>query len=356
MKVLPIMRAEIKPNRDDCRQKLADILPLPAPFTVYIEPTRFCNLKCSYCIHATRDDEYGPLNKLGYKLKHMPFKDGMKILDDLSQFPKGALKRIVFSGLGEPLANPRLPEIITAAVKKNMAERVELITNGLLLTKELSRKLIATGLTNTNISIQGLTAKKYKEVCGKEIAYEVFIENLQYLYSIRGNTRIYIKIIDFALENPEDKETFYEMFGEFTDKMFVEHLIQMQQSHEDIKNRVDAGRNFYGERIDTSRKVCSPSFYYLQVGCDLDVFPCPLPGLPKSLALGNARKRSLLDIWHGSDRFQHLKKMLTFQKNTIPTCAECVCYDAVSGSAEYLDDVAPKILGRLEKEQHEIRN
>ena len=51
--------AEIKPNYDTKRKKLADIIPLAQPFTVYIEQTKYCNFKCFYCIHSTRDEAGG---------------------------------------------------------------------------------------------------------------------------------------------------------------------------------------------------------------------------------------------------------------------------------------------------------
>jgi len=44
---------------------------------------------------------------------------------------------------------------------------------------------------------------------------------------------------------------------------------------------VDGTKNFYNEELDLNRKVCAQSFYFLQIGCDYDTFPCPVPGLPK---------------------------------------------------------------------------
>ena len=45
--------SQIKPNYDTNRQRLADIIPLEHPFTIYIEQTKYCNFKCYYCMHAT---------------------------------------------------------------------------------------------------------------------------------------------------------------------------------------------------------------------------------------------------------------------------------------------------------------
>lgn len=343
------MSAKIKPNRDENRQNLRDLIPLPAPFTVYIEQTRVCNIKCFYCIHATRDEKGGAFSELGYDIKHMPYDDGVKILNDLSEFPQGSIKRIVFSGLGEPLTNPCLPDFIKIASEKKIADRIEIITNGLLLTKELSEKIIASGVTNINISIQGISAEQYKTVCQRNIDFEKFIDNLKYLYSIRRNTKIYIKILDAALNSPDEKEKFYSLFGEMGDRLFVEHIIQMQQSHEDINELVDESLNFYGEQVDPKRNVCSTSFYFLQIGCDLDTFPCPVPGLPQTFSMGSAKKKSLLTIWNGAKRYSHLKTMLKLEKNSIEECRKCTCYNVVNDTSEYLDDVAPEILQRLER-------
>lgn len=341
------MAAEIKPNVDDNRQKLADIIPLPAPFTVYIEQTRYCNLKCFYCIHSTRDDENGDFKRLGYELKHMPEEDYLKVIHDLQEFPQGTIKRIVFSGLGEPTANPLLPKFVKIAVDSKISDRVEVITNGLLLNEKMIDELIETKLTNINISIQGLTSEKYEKICGKKIDYEKFLTTLQYLYKNKKNTRIYIKIIDEALDNKEDEKVFYERFSPMADRIYVEHMTQMQQSHNSIKDKVDGTRNFYGQPVNGHRQVCAPAFYYLQVGCDLNIFPCPLPGLTKNIVIGNAKQNSLKEIWNGQRRKNILKNLLKFQKDKIIDCRECTCYDAVNDPNEYLDDAAEEILERI---------
>lgn len=63
--------AEIKPNYDTKRKKLAEIIPLAHPFTVYIEQTKYCNFKCFYCIHSTRDEADGEFRALGHRMQHI---------------------------------------------------------------------------------------------------------------------------------------------------------------------------------------------------------------------------------------------------------------------------------------------
>jgi len=163
--------AEIKPNYDTKRKKLAEVIPLAAPFTVYIEQTKYCNFKCFYCIHSTRDEADGEFRALGHRMQHMDEVFFEKIIRELKEFPQDGIKRIVFSGLGEPLMNPRLPDYVRMTVEAGIAGRVEVITNGLLLTPEKSRALVAAGITNINISVQGLDAAGYEKTWGIRIAF-----------------------------------------------------------------------------------------------------------------------------------------------------------------------------------------
>ena len=221
--------AEIKPYYDTNRKKLADIIPLAQPFTVYIEQTKYCNFKCFYCIHSTRDDESGEFQKLGHRMMHMDEAYFDKIVRDLKEFPEGGIKRIVFSGLGEPLTNPLLPTFVKKIVDADIAGRVEVITNGLLLTPEKSDALVAAGITNINISVQGLDAAGYEKTCGVRIDFETYLENLRYLFAHKKNTAIYIKAIDATVPTEEEKKTFLELFSPMADRIFIEHLVVMQQ-------------------------------------------------------------------------------------------------------------------------------
>ena len=336
--------AEIKPNYDTKRKKLAEVIPLAAPFTVYIEQTKYCNFKCFYCIHSTRDEADGEFRALGHRMQHMDEVFFEKIIRELKEFPQDGIKRIVFSGLGEPLMNPRLPEYVRMVVEAGIAGRVEIITNGLLLTPEKSSALVAAGITNINISVQGLDAAGYEGTCGIRIDFERYLENLKYLYEHKGNVQIYIKAIDATLGTKENEEKFFEIFSPFADRIYIEHLVVMQQQMDGLREIVDGTKNFYGEELDVNRKVCAQSFYFMQIGCEGDIFPCPVPGLGKNLSMGNAKEHTLTEIWNGSRRRGFLRKMLKKEKDQIPDCATCTCFNAINNPMEQLDDDAERLL------------
>ena len=58
--------AEHKPNYDTNRKRLADIIPLAHPFTIYIEQTKYCNFKCYYCMHSSHDKRGGVFERASH--------------------------------------------------------------------------------------------------------------------------------------------------------------------------------------------------------------------------------------------------------------------------------------------------
>lgn len=51
------MKAKIQGGYDHVRQKLADIVPIDAPFSVFLASTQTCNFRCFYCTHSRREKE-----------------------------------------------------------------------------------------------------------------------------------------------------------------------------------------------------------------------------------------------------------------------------------------------------------
>lgn len=333
--------AEITPNYDTDRQRLADIIPLTHPFTIYIEQTKYCNFKCYYCMHSTHDQADGVFANKGHRMQHMDFEHYEMLIGQLKEL---GIKRIVFSGLGEPLMNPRFPEFVRYAVDAGIAERVEVLTNGALITPEYADALLDAGITNINISIQGIDAATYAQVCGARLDFVKFQENLTYLYEHRGKTKIYIKCLDAILDDERKKKKFYELFGGIADRIYVEHLVVMQQSMDNLHEIVDDTRNLYGEIFSKQRDICAQCFYFLQAGVDGEVYPCSIPGLTHDFSIGNFTRNTLREIWNGELRKAHLRKMLSFQRNEIEQCRNCSCFNCINDPLEYLDNDAERLL------------
>jgi MoaA/NifB/PqqE/SkfB family radical SAM enzyme len=149
------------------RQKLAEVLPLDAPFTVVVHPSNVCNFKCFYCAHSNKPSDY--------KKTFLDLSLFQKCVDDIAASNK-KLKLLAFIGLGEPLLHPDIAEMVHYAKNKQIAETVRIISNAALLTPETGDKLIAAGLDSIKISIEGLSDKQYFETTGNKIAFQTIVE------------------------------------------------------------------------------------------------------------------------------------------------------------------------------------
>ena len=85
--------------------------------------------------------------------------------------------------------------------------------------------MISSGVDEIRISLQGLDANKYKEVCGVEIDFDKFVANLTYLYEHRRQCKIYMKIADVALPDVDNRADLQRIFGNISDGLYVEHIL-----------------------------------------------------------------------------------------------------------------------------------
>jgi MoaA/NifB/PqqE/SkfB family radical SAM enzyme len=337
--------AEVKPSYDSNRKNLSEVIPLDSPLSMYIEPTRKCNFKCFYCMHGTRGVEDGQLEKTGFRIDHMEESMFYKIVKDVMEFPT-PLKRICFSGLGDPLMNRELPKMVKKLRENGFKERIDVITNGVLLTPEMSDELIKAGISRVQVSIQGLDSQEYEKVSGVQVDFDKLVNNVKYFYEHRKSATIFVKIIDSLLKDKKEEEKFFKTFDGICDTIFVEHLVIMQQQMGDHGGIVDATRNLNGEYVEP-RQVCGVMFYFLQVNIDGETFPCSTPGLPNGFTMGNVKDKSLVDIWNDKKRNALMRANLSKGYKSIPACTKCSSCIAIADDSEYLDDCREEMLAKL---------
>lgn len=340
-----ILKAEIKGGYDHTRQRLAEIVPLEAPFTLFVSPTQICNFKCFYC---TQSKSYGEMEKIGFNRRHMSNEMFTKIANDAMRF-NGGLKRVLFTGLGEPLANPEIPNMIEYMKERNIAEGYEIITNAYLLTHEMTDRLLESGLTFLRVSIQGLTEEKYKEISGVNISYEKLLDNIKYFYQQKKGCKLYIKIMDACFDEGETEKDFFDMFGDICDNIYIEHLIKAQPSMMDTYDKnINSVQTFYGDKSEY-RDVCPYAFYSLQVDVEGNTFPCPPLGFPEDFSLGNVMEKSIYDIWHSEKLYGMQLSMLKQGRCSVKYCDKCENYLCFTPPEDNLDNDRELIIRRIEE-------
>lgn len=339
------MKAKIKPGFDEKRQLLKDVIPLNTPYTLFIAPTQLCNFKCHYCAHSLPSQKK---KEEGLILKHL--KDDLfdKIVEDSKKFPN-RFKRILLTGLGEPLMNPNIVNMVNKLAKANISDNIEIFTNASYLTNEISDGLIDAGLTKLRISIQGTDAEQYKKNCGITINFSKLISNINYFYTkSRSKCSIYIKIINEELKDNLDRDNFLKIFGDMCDEIFVETLVRAQPVMGDYNNKVNTTLTFYGEKAQI-REVCPYIFYTLQIDAEGNCFPCPPLSLPKSFSLGNVNDTQLTKIWNGEVHKNLMTSHLQKNKDKFDICKKCSNYLCFTPEEDNLDNHTNTIIDKIGK-------
>jgi radical SAM protein with 4Fe4S-binding SPASM domain len=119
------------------------------PVLAELAITDRCNVKCRFCYGACPNDTGGSSAKSGpeYELSTPEFKRILQIIRKDAGVPS-----VSFTG-GEPMLRKDIFELIRHAHRK-LNIRVNLITNGTLITEPVAKKLRAAGLSSAQVSIE----------------------------------------------------------------------------------------------------------------------------------------------------------------------------------------------------------
>lgn len=323
------------------RTVLGEVCPLDTPFRLAISVDEVCNFKCKYCFRSVSDTLTN-----GYSTEpFMSMELFQKIVAQAKAFPS-KIKKIFLNITAEPLCHPQLPQMIRYIKDEIPNSIIAIQSNGSLLTKELSRKLAESGLDDMLISLQGLSAQKYKEICTADLNFEDFVSNIQYLYSIKPKKfHLYVKIPNISL-NAGEENKYHQIFDGISDQATVEKINPVFNEVDYSKLGIDGTST--ANRLGTDygkQEVCSIAFYGLSVTTNGNVYPCVQSIVP--CTFGNILEQSLVEIWNGKKRTDFLKAML--KKESIPRCDVCTSKNAcVLSPEDRITPYAEEVLNRIE--------
>ena len=236
------------------------------PWLAQVVVTRRCNLKCGYCTEYDRTSDPVPYDELASRLAK------------LAELRAWA---VCLTG-GEPTMHPRLPDLV-AEMKRLGFKRRMLITNGWRLTPALIDAFNAAGLTDMQISVDGVnpnrvTAKTLKPLRKK---LELLADRATFKVVMSGvigsaPPEEALEVVDFAKAHG------------FTPRILLVHDEngQSQLSHEELSAYDEAKRRI-GDRANEAFGYRGKMIEFRR-----SAFQMPLR-LPLSLR-GRVRERALV--------------------------------------------------------------
>lgn len=319
------------------RKILGEILPLRMPLAIQIQVTNLCNFKCFYCSASQTVEER---QKQGVVLKNMPFEDYKRCIDSIAE--SGGTKVLNLLGWGEPLLHPNIVDMVRYAKEEKIAPLVRIITNGSLLSPDMSDGLIGAGLDNLRISLQGVTKEDYIRTSNVNINFEQFVENIKYYYEHKGRSSISLKIMDIMLHGREQE--FEDVFSHICDEYLVDTLVDMNDSIDVHGHGSNLDKTFLCGSV-TESKICSAPFFRGYIDVDCRLFPCC--HLPIPCKFGDVRE-SFDKIWNGEEHVHFLLNQLA-EKGRYHECQKCKMYLNQLLPTERLDDYREALIDKYQK-------
>lgn len=334
------MKAEFKPRIDlKNRTKLETVIPLRTPFIINIDPSDRCNFQCKFC--PTGDRELMKKTP-GRNFGCLDFELYKKIIDDLAEF-EDKIKVIRLYKDGEPLLNPHFADMVKYAKQSGHVDRVDTTTNAALLNHDLSLRIIEAGLDRINISIEGVRDEQYREFSGANVNFEKLVENIAFFYKNRKQCEMIVKINGDVISE-EEKQVFLDTFGDITDGIFIESIMDCWPTFELEKVDVNESRGIYGQQIKEVL-TCPYPFYSFPINSDGSASLCFLDWSRK-LVIGNVKEQSVKEIWDSKAMREYQMMFLKGERKSHPVCADCG--QLRQGQPDDIDSFASELLAKYE--------
>lgn len=276
------------------------------PSQIVFDVTEFCNMACIHC----------PQSEFT-KSKH--FKGSFldpnlhkKMIDEVRQEGKGYCKYLRYTAQGETLLHPNIIQMMDYSTK-NSGIPINITTNGMLLTENLSKLFIDSGVDVIDISIDANTAKTYSLI-RKKGDFKITKANVLRLIGLIKSRGSNMKVV----------------------VSFIEQPINIHESADFKKFWTDAGANFVVIRrlhsaggfkkelvkTDKNRYPCLYPWERLTLGADGCVYFCPQDWVGGS-RICDFRSTTIKQIWRGDFMEQLRNAHLENKFSDFNLCAQC---------------------------------
>jgi len=305
--------AKDEKNRIERTNNLIEAVKAGKLLSLVLEPASICNLTCKFCeLHS------GQLGSMPTEKGIMSFDLYRLIIDEINNLDF-KFETVFFLGNGEPLLNKNLVDMISMAVKRRIARRYVMFTNGTLMNPDIFDRLMDSGIDEINVSLDTINPEVYKEVKGKDLLATV-LNNIDYAIK----RVLHSPIISLVIKCCEGggiyglgDENIQHIISKYRD-------VVADSQHIHIKNvpivkLVDA----MIKQTEEFHEPCELAFYMSYIKYDGRVSICCVDTID-ALNIGRiGQNQSLKDILKGQKLHNIRKIHLSRNLDQIPLCKYC---------------------------------
>lgn len=288
------------------------------PFSISIEPTTSCNLRCPECPSGLRS-----FTRPTGMLEENFFQ---KVIDEMKQ----DLLYLTFYFQGEPYLHPKFLNMVNYAHKRGIYTSTS--TNAHYLSKENAIKTINSGLDRIIISIDGITQETYKQyrIGGK---LSKVLEGTKNIIEAKNklNSQFPYVIFQFLVVKPNEHEI--EEVKKIAEEMGVDEVIFKTAQIYDYENgnplipendKFSRYRKLPSGKYEIKNKLinsCWKLWHSCVITWDGKVVPCCFDK-DANYDMGNLSNQAFLDIWH-NPKYRSFRTKLLSSRKEIDICSNC---------------------------------
>lgn len=289
-----------------------------SPFSISLEPTTSCNLRCPECPSGLR--------KFSRNTGMLSMELYQKIIEQIGS-------RLIYMILyfqGEPFLNPSFFEIVKDAGKRRIYTATS--TNGHFLTEENSRKTIESGLDRLIISLDGIGQETYSKyrIGGR---FDRVIRGIETLIEQKKKlkSRTPFVILQFIVFRTNEHQI--EEVKALSKKLGVDELqLKTAQVYEygngnpliptiDKYSRYRQLADGHWEIKNDFKNTCYRMSVSTVITWDGQVVPCCFDK-DASHQVGNLKTDPFMKVWK-SPAYNHFRQQLLSNRKSIDICRNC---------------------------------
>lgn len=288
------------------------------PFSISIEPTTACNLRCPECPSGLR-----AFSRPTGNLRSDFFR---KTIDDLHR----DLSFLIFYFQGEPYINPDFLDMVQYASQRGIYTITS--TNGHFLNEENARKTIESGLDRLIISVDGSTQEVYEQY-RKSGKLEVVLQGARNLVKWKKELKSKTPhlIFQFLVVRPNEHQIpeIYKLAKEIgidEVRLKTAQIYDYAQGNPLIPNQDRYSR--YRKQADGSYRIknqllnhCWKLWHACVITWDGVVVPCCFDK-DAQYRMGNLQEQSLREVWQ-QQPYREFRQQLMKGRDKIDICTNC---------------------------------
>ena len=287
------------------------------PLALSIEPINSCNLSCPEC--ATGNHSLSRTKEL------MKWNLFTKVVDELAD----SIFWLTLYFQGEPYMYPRFHDMVAYCHKKGLFTYTS--SNGQLITSEVAKKTVESGLDKIVISVDGLTQEIYEQY-RQGGSLQNTIEAIQHFAFWKKMLKSATPVVEAQFIVMKHNEFQLKVVKE-TALLWGADRVSIKTAQIDFE-RIDQlvpSQSKYSRYIKTKddswqlkkklRNRCWRQWSSAVIAVNGDVLPCCFDKNGEH-TFGNIEHESFSEIWNG-DKANKFRSKIRTNRNDIPICRNC---------------------------------